>query len=179
MPPTATEHPRIGFCLDTCHAHAAGYDLSTTAKAEAALAEADRVLGLANVRALHVNDSKGAAGSRLDRHEHIGKGTIGQAGFAVVVNHPAFAAVPKILETPKGDGPRGTPWDTINVRLLRSLLIAPIPLRNAAPNADGVPRGPAKRRGRSSSPATNSPRSKPTKSRTQPRPKRRPRPKAR
>ncbi len=112
---------RIGFCIDTCHAHAAGYDLSTPASAAAALAELDRAAGLASVRVVHLNDSKGKAGSRLDRHEHIGKGTIGRAGFAAFVQHPALAGLPKIMETPKGDDPKGKPWDLTNVALLRRL----------------------------------------------------------
>lgn len=147
---------RVGFCLDTCHLHAAGYDLSTRGTAEAALAEADRVIGLAHVRVLHVNDSKGGPGSRLDRHEHIGKGTIGRAGFAAVVNHPAFAAVPKIMETPKGDGPRGTAWDVLNVRVLRGLV-------DQGPGGGGV-KTPSRRRAASAR----------ANARTQPRPKRRP-----
>ncbi len=124
----APEHSaRVGFCIDTCHAHAAGYDLSSAASARAALAELDRVLGLAHVRCLHVNDSKGAAGSRVDRHDHIGAGTIGRAGFAVFLSHPALAGLPKIMETPKGDGPKGTPWDSLNVALLRELTGLPAP----------------------------------------------------
>src|SRR5204863_7876006 len=71
------EDQRIAFCIDTCHAHAAGYDLSTRAGAAAAIEELGSTCGLKNVRALHLNDSKGAAGSHLDRHAHIGEGTIG------------------------------------------------------------------------------------------------------
>lgn len=135
---------RVGFCVDTCHAHAAGYDLSTIAGAEAALAEFDRVAGLANVRALHLNDSKGAFGSRLDRHEHIGAGTIGgrslgKSGFAAVVNHPAFRNVPKIMETPKGDNPKGTPYDTLNLRRLRKLVADPVPIMGGRPRRGRTP----------------------------------------
>jgi deoxyribonuclease-4 len=116
---------RVGFCIDTCHAHAAGYDLSTPALASAFMADLDQIVGLANVRSLHVNDSKGVCGSRLDRHQHIGAGTIGAdqgGGFAAVVGHPALALVPKIMETPKGDSPEGVNWDTINVSALRDLV---------------------------------------------------------
>src|SRR5262245_11566145 len=74
----ATGEPgRVGFCLDTCHVHAAGYDMSTRESAGAALHEFDRVCGIENLRVFHINDSKGGAGSRLDRHQHIGMGTIG------------------------------------------------------------------------------------------------------
>jgi deoxyribonuclease-4 len=120
---------RLGFCLDTCHMHAAGYDLRTREQARGVLGEFDRVCGLAHVRVVHLNDSSGAAGSKLDRHAHIGEGTIGggvrrlrSSGFAEFVNHPALARVPKILETPKGNTPRGTPWDLVNVNRLRRLV---------------------------------------------------------
>jgi deoxyribonuclease-4 len=115
---------RVGFCFDTCHAHAAGYDMSSREAAERSLAEFDRVCGLANMRVLHLNDSVGALGSRLDRHAHIGKGEIGLAGFAAVVNHPALRspARPMIMETPKGQTKAGTNFDTLNLRRLRRLV---------------------------------------------------------
>lgn len=112
---------RLGVCIDTCHAHAGGYDLSTRAKAEGAMEALDRELGLGWVRVLHLNDSKGAAASRLDRHEHIGEGTIGDAGFQVVVNRPEFAGIPKIMETPKGESKAGVNLDTINLKRLRAM----------------------------------------------------------
>jgi deoxyribonuclease-4 len=124
---------RVGYCIDTCHAHAGGYDISTRAGAEAMLNELDAVCGLARVRVLHLNDSKGEAGSRKDRHAHIGEGTIGggtsrkslmRSGFAGVVNHPALSGLAKILETPKEDSPRGTPMDRVNLRRLRGLIEA-------------------------------------------------------
>lgn len=122
---------RIAFCFDTCHAHAGGYDLSTRAGADAALEEFDRLCGLENLRVVHLNDSVGVAGSRKDRHAHIGEGTIGggttaarlrRSGFASVVNHPRLKTVPKILETPKESTEAGTPMDVINLRRLRRLL---------------------------------------------------------
>ncbi|MBY0112973.1 MAG: deoxyribonuclease IV [Phycisphaerales bacterium] len=125
---------RIGYCLDTCHMHAAGYDMRTRASANAALDRFDQTCGLANLKAFHINDSKGPCGSHLDRHDHIGKGTIGgslpdptpealrNCGFAAVVNHPRLRDVPKLLETPKGDDPEGRPWDSINLYMLRSLV---------------------------------------------------------
>ncbi|CAN5679795.1 hypothetical protein BH11PLA1_BH11PLA1_20310 [soil metagenome] len=110
---------RIGFCIDTCHAHAAGYDLSTRAGSAAVLEQALSVLGEAAIRVLHVNDSKAPAGSRLDRHAHIGEGTIGVEGFGPWVAAPALARVPKIMETPKGTTKAGEDFDTINVARLR------------------------------------------------------------
>lgn len=121
---------RVGFCLDSCHAHAGGYDLSTRAGGEAMLAAFDEQCGLEHLRVVHLNDSVGEAGSRRDRHAHIGEGTIGggttatklvRSGFAAIINHPRIRAIPKILETPKEDSPKGTPMDTINLRRLRKL----------------------------------------------------------
>lgn len=118
---TGDSGSRVGFCFDTCHAHAGGYDLSKPDAAAEAFAEWDRACGLDHVRVLHLNDSKGAMGSRLDRHEHIGQGTIGLAGFGAVLSVPQFRDRPKILETPKGDSEGGTPLDTLNLRRLRKL----------------------------------------------------------
>jgi deoxyribonuclease-4 len=95
------------------------------------LDEFDEVCGLGNVRVVHVNDSKGEAGSRKDRHAHIGEGTIGggtsrkalrSSGFAAFVNRAELGSVPKILETPKEDTPAGTPMDRVNLRRLRGLI---------------------------------------------------------
>lgn len=127
---------RVGYCLDTCHLHAGGYDLSSRDSAEGVLRAFDRVCGLEHVRALHFNDSMKDVGSRKDRHAHIGEGTICRkggiesggrvkvrdSGFAAFVNEPAFAGLPKILETPKEDSPKGTPMDTLNIRRLRSAI---------------------------------------------------------
>lgn len=115
------ESERIAFCLDTCHLHAAGYDLSSEAKAMGVIKQIDEALGLAHVRALHLNDSKAAAGSKLDRHEHIGQGTIGKAGFGPFVREKAWAGVPKILETPKGKAKDGTDLDETNLKVLQGL----------------------------------------------------------
>lgn len=112
---------RVGVCFDTCHAHAGGYDLSTASSAAAALDAFDHIVGLRWVRVLHLNDSKGAHASRLDRHEHIGQGTIGDPGFRVVVTRPEFANIPKILETPKEDDPDDGALDTMNLRRLWAL----------------------------------------------------------
>jgi deoxyribonuclease-4 len=109
---------RFGVCFDTCHAYAAGYDLATAAGYVAVISEFDRVIGLERLRAFHVNDCKKGLGCRVDRHEHIGQGSIGEAGFAALMQDPRFAGIPKILETPKGDD---TELDRMNLALLRRL----------------------------------------------------------
>ena len=124
------EPERVGFCFDTCHAHAGGYDMSTFASGDAVLDEFDKLCGLENLKVVHVNDSKGDLGSRKDRHAHIGEGTIGRStkgsalgdtGFAAVARREALVGVPKIMETPKGETDAGTAFDTLNVRRLRKL----------------------------------------------------------
>ena len=115
------EPDRLGFCFDTCHVTAAGYDMSTDAKAKAVLQEFDAGPGLDHLLVAHLNDSIGAIGSRKDRHAHIGDGTCGESAFRAILQHPHLKSRPMILETPKGDTPKGTPWDTINIRRLRRL----------------------------------------------------------
>lgn len=108
---------RVGLCVDTCHAHAMGYDLSARGDGlERLLAEIDRGMGLAALQLVHLNDAKGKAGDMLDRHEHIGRGTIGREGFRRLVNHPALRGVPMVLETPQEPG-----WDVKNLRAVRGL----------------------------------------------------------
>jgi deoxyribonuclease-4 len=124
---------RVGFCIDTCHAHAAGYDLSTPAGVREALDRLGSTLGFEYVRALHLNDSKGAAGSRLDRHEHIGRGTIGPAGFGAFLACPAWAGKPKIMETPKGENDQGVAWDRVNLERLHELAGSKAPAGVAQP----------------------------------------------
>jgi deoxyribonuclease-4 len=131
------EDSRIGFCFDTCHAHAAGYDFSTRAGGEATLEAFDRTCGLRNLRAVHVNDSKAPSGSHLDRHAHIGEGTIGKpsiarSGFAALIARPELREIPKILETPKGKAPSGIDHDALNLRRLRKLLVPAEPIRKGA-----------------------------------------------
>ena len=92
---------RLGVCLDTCHVFAAGYELRTEEGYQQTRDQFERILGLDRLQCVHCNDSKGELGSRKDRHEHIGRGTIGSQGFANVVNDPALAQIPFILETPK------------------------------------------------------------------------------
>jgi len=91
---------RIGYCVDTCHVYGAGYDIRLPSGYEATVAQMDRVLGLANVKAFHLNDSKGTLGSRVDRHARIGQGELGTGPFRLLVNDPRFAAHPGILEVP-------------------------------------------------------------------------------
>ena len=94
---------RLGVCLDTCHVFAAGYELRTPEGYAATMDGFDQVVGLERLKAIHLNDSKGDLGSRKDRHEHIGKGHIGQEGFRHVLNDPRLAGLPGLLETPKSD----------------------------------------------------------------------------
>ena len=109
---------RVGICLDTAHLFAAGWDLRTPAGV-AAMAEAcDRTIGLRRLRALHFNDSKARLGSHLDRHENIGAGAIGLAGFRAVLAHPALADLPGFIETP-GFARKGP--DRRNVSTLKRL----------------------------------------------------------
>ncbi len=113
---------RLGVCLDTAHMLEAGYDLTTAAGMAWVLDEIDDTVGLDRVRVVHVNDSKTPRGSRVDRHAHIGHGHVSLDAFATLLNHPHFADIPLILETPKEDAPDGRTWDTINLETLRSLL---------------------------------------------------------
>jgi deoxyribonuclease-4 len=94
---------RVGFCLDTAHLHAAGYDV--VREVEGVWAAFDRHVGLEHLKCLHLNDSRAAAGSRLDRHAWIGEGTIGAEPFRRIMRDPEFRKVIKIIETPKGDDP--------------------------------------------------------------------------
>lgn len=97
------DRSRLGVCLDTCHAFAAGYDLRTPEGYAAFMQEVDRWLGLEAVKVWHFNDSKGALGSNLDRHVHIGEGEIGEAGFRHILNDLRWDGIAMLLETPKDD----------------------------------------------------------------------------
>jgi deoxyribonuclease-4 len=114
---------RIGVCLDTCHVFAAGYPLAPVAALDDTLRRFDRAIGLGRLELIHANDSKREQGSRVDRHEALGKGKIGREAFGLIVNHPRLAGIPIVLETPK-EGPDGTPHprhDRANLALLRRL----------------------------------------------------------
>ena len=114
-----THNPkRLGVCLDTCHAFAAGYDIRTEKGYSKTIREFDRLIGVGKILAFHVNDSKKDIGCRVDRHFHIGKGFIGLDAFRCLINDKRFSKIPKILETPKGKDYRE---DMINLATLRSL----------------------------------------------------------
>jgi deoxyribonuclease-4 len=114
---------RVGVCLDTCHVFAAGYPLAPATALDDTLRRFDRAIGLGRLKLIHANDSKREQGSRVDRHEALGKGQIGREAFGLIVNHPRLAGIPIVLETPK-EGPDGTPHprhDRANLALLRRL----------------------------------------------------------
>jgi deoxyribonuclease-4 len=118
----ARKHTRlpIGYCLDTCHLLASGFDIATVKGLRATLRHAEEVLGLAHVHLIHANDSKGALGSHLDRHAHIGAGHIGREAFQRILRHPKLRGKPFILETPvdhPGDDQRNL--DTLKSLALR------------------------------------------------------------
>jgi deoxyribonuclease-4 len=89
----------VGVCFDTCHAFAAGYDLGDEAGYERTFREFDQVIGLEHLSAFHLNDCKKPLGCRVDRHEHIGEGSLGREPFRLLVNDPRFATLPGFLET--------------------------------------------------------------------------------
>jgi deoxyribonuclease-4 len=120
--------PRVGVCLDTCHLLAAGYDICSTAGYDETFRAFGAIVGFARLKAFHLNDSKKPCASRVDRHEHIGRGCLGLAPFRRIVNDPRFAALPMLLETPKLDTPRSRrlsdsdPFDKMNLDVLRQLV---------------------------------------------------------
>lgn len=109
---------RMGICLDTCHAYAAGYDLRQDY--DGVLRQLDDVMGLSRLRVMHLNDSKTPFGSRRDRHELIGDGSLGDVPFRHIMNDDRLAGVPKVIETPKLDDPTAT--DARMLDLLRSYI---------------------------------------------------------
>ena len=113
---------RLGVCLDTCHVFVAGYDFRTKDLYDAMFENFDRAIGLDRLDAFHLNDTMKALGSRVDRHEHIGKGEIGLDAFALLVNDPKFADKPMYLETPKKETEDGELWDVLNLKTLKALL---------------------------------------------------------
>lgn len=109
---------RLAVCVDTCHIFAAGYDLRDELSYTETMQKLEAAVGIEKVDFFHLNDSKKGCGSRVDRHEHIGQGEIGQDGFRCLVNDPRFKDLPMALETPKGDSLQE---DRENLALLRSL----------------------------------------------------------
>jgi deoxyribonuclease-4 len=110
---------QMGVCFDTCHAFAAGYDFRTSEAYEQTFSLFDRLIGIERLKFFHLNDSRKELGSKVDRHEHIGKGCIGLAGFRLLLNDPRFQHHPMVLETPKG---KKLKEDRRNLRVLRSLI---------------------------------------------------------
>lgn len=111
---------RLGVCLDTAHLFAAGYDFRGRRYARF-IRQVESTVGLDRVKVLHLNDSKKELGSRVDRHDHIGRGRIGLDGFRPIIRDRRFRNVPKILETPKEKDEHGRDWDAVNLETLRSL----------------------------------------------------------
>jgi len=135
-----SSHPeRLAVCIDTCHTFAAGYDFRTPAGYDDLLHTVDQTVGRSRIRAFHLNDSKGDLGSRVDRHEDIGKGKLGKEPFRFLVNDERFREVPAVLEFPgTGGGYRR------ELKLLRSLVTGPNPPTSpAAPPRKRAVRGTA------------------------------------
>ena len=120
--------PRVAVCLDTCHLLTAGYDLCSEAGYRATFDDFERRIGIDRLAMFHLNDSKKPCGSRVDRHEHIGKGCLGLEPFRRILTDRRFARLPMLLETPKLDTPESRrrsdadPWDLRNLRTLRKLM---------------------------------------------------------
>jgi deoxyribonuclease-4 len=121
---------RVGVCLDTCHLLTAGYDLCTEEGYADTFRQFDRTVGLDRLQVFHLNDSKKPCGSRVDRHEHIGKGCLGLEPFRRLLNDARFTHLPMLLETPKLETAASKrrsdadPWDARNLRTLRKLIRA-------------------------------------------------------
>lgn len=114
----SVDSPRLKVCLDTQHTFAAGYDLTTARGIEITIAEFDELVGVENLVAVHANDSKRVLGSGVDRHDNIGEGYIGEAGFEMIMGNPVFRDVPFFLEVPglEGKGP-----DSHNIQILKNI----------------------------------------------------------
>src|SRR6187401_1247786 len=131
---------RVGVCLDTCHLIASGYDIRSETGYDETFRQFGKIVGLSRLKVFHFNDSKKPCGSRVDRHEHIGKGCLGLAPFRRILNDPRFAKLPMLLETPKLDTPQSRrasdidPLDKMNLDLLRSLLLTSRPSRSRPPS---------------------------------------------
>ncbi len=123
-------HRRVGVCLDTCHLLASGYDITSREGYDRTFDEFDRLVGFDRLKVIHLNDSKRPLGSRVDRHTHIGEGSVGLEPFRWLVNDSRFEGLPMLLETPKEE--RRSPqavavdrFDAKNLALLRSMLNTP------------------------------------------------------
>ena len=118
---------RLGVCFDSCHGYAAGYDFRSPKKTEALAKKIDQTIGKRCLALLHLNDCSGDLGAHRDRHQHIGRGKIGLAGFQNLLSHPSFQEIPIILETPK-DSPDD---DSKNLARIRRILKTPSPVRES------------------------------------------------
>ncbi|HEX6464564.1 MAG TPA: deoxyribonuclease IV [Vicinamibacterales bacterium] len=140
---------RVGVCLDTCHLLAAGYDICSEEGYRETFRHFGRVVGFSRLMAFHLNDSKKPCGSRVDRHEHIGKGCLGPEPFRRILNDPRFAKLPMLLETPKLDTPQSRrrsdidPLDRMNLKTLRRLLKSGF--HESGPNTSSPNTSPMKR----------------------------------
>jgi len=112
---------RAGVCLDTCHVFAAGYDIRDANAYQNTMKRFDKIIGIKRLHVIHVNDSKTELGSRVDRHEHIGKGRLGRQAFRNFLIDKRLRHIPFILETPKGRSPGGKDYDRLNLISLRRL----------------------------------------------------------
>jgi len=120
------EPERLAVCIDTAHALAAGYGLTSATGARRFLRAVDQKLGLHLVKAMHLNDSKAPLGARVDRHEHIGHGYVASEAFNVLLRRRALRNAPGLLETPKDTAPDGREWDEVNLEALRTLAASPV-----------------------------------------------------
>ena len=113
----AVDHPRLGLCIDTCHAYVSGVDVTDSTQLDALITEIDASVGIDRLRCLHVNDAAAALGSNRDRHANLGQGELG-TGLALTLSHPALSDLPMLLETPgaEGNGP-----DAAEITALRTL----------------------------------------------------------
>lgn len=114
------QNKRTGVCLDTSHVFAAGYDIRTLDSYMKTMDDFDSIIGLQHLKIIHLNDSKKGFGSKVDRHEHIGMGLIGIEAFKLIMNDDRLKNIPKIIETPKGNGEKD--WDKINLNQLKNLI---------------------------------------------------------
>jgi deoxyribonuclease-4 len=157
----------VGVCIDTCHLVAAGYDITHERGYRETFRQLDASVGLDRVRAFHLNDSKKPCGSRVDRHEHIGKGCLGLATFRRLLNDRRFKDAPMLLETPKDDErerKRSTrapleidPCDAMNLAALRSLIGPPRKPQNAQEDNPRTSASPAASAVRSARPRRSPP----------------------
>ena len=123
----AVDHPRLGICIDTCHAYVSGIDVTDPAQLDELVTELDRRVGIERLRCLHVNDAQAACGSNRDRHANIGQGELGDE-LAVTLSHPALADLPQLLETPGADG-KGP--DSAEIKALRAMHLKGVKRRAA------------------------------------------------